>query len=335
LYISEAANDWNNLHPWTAAQGNAWETAGNEGQIPIASYTRYWDGAGISNTVCYSWGCSDSPADFNMDMNRQQVAIAAYYTQNPNQQHPEYSNWNLTTAPNNSYGYSNDQNDENDENNNYINYRFGIPFGGDGAYNPLTVNGVEYYPYAPGFTSMRRFGYTDVNGNNINKYLSIQTIYATGADCSGFTQRCASYAGNHYDDYDGNNNDDAMNTLPEQRLEWAMAWAGSPLEGPGFEADSWVICGYDNRPNQLYNDIANRNLLIPGDIIIIDDADLGWHMGIIDNITYSNERTTDYGNVHIIEAAGITLEVRKDRSWQIFIENGNKTCTIRRLKYFN
>jgi hypothetical protein len=82
LFLDEGANDWNNLNPWYQPDSgqpdyNDWGISQadgadvNGGQITLHSFTRYWDNVTIDNAVAYSWGCCDSPFDFNDDMEDQ------------------------------------------------------------------------------------------------------------------------------------------------------------------------------------------------------------------------------------------------------------------------
>jgi hypothetical protein len=76
LYISEGAADWNNLNPWTAAQGNEWDTTGNGGQCVINPWTMYTNpnapyfsnGGDVFDAVAYTFGGCDAVRDFNLEL---------------------------------------------------------------------------------------------------------------------------------------------------------------------------------------------------------------------------------------------------------------------------
>jgi hypothetical protein len=338
LYLDEAtaengnatgATDWNDANPWI--DGNVWnlnydaliandpdyirQNHVNGGQINIKPWTRYDfnPNTQIHGSVAYSWGGCDSTKDFNDDLTDQCAAVRAWYTANPIAGNPDLTNtlqnWMNTWAPNNTWGIA--------EDNNQINYRFGIAVAGSFTYDPIP--GIEPRPYTPGFASKKY---------NRDVYEARHACYSAGADCSGFVQRCASYAGTRYDDNNGNHADAGMNTLPEQRLLWAPvypAYMTGLLEADGFEAASWEIVNNGN---------GSPNLIVPGDIIIISGDGL-WHIGIIDRIQFGNDRQVVEGNVFVIEEAGLNMKAIKTRTWAgLRAINGVNTCIIGRLKNY-
>ncbi|MBN2444783.1 MAG: hypothetical protein JXJ04_25730, partial [Spirochaetales bacterium] len=46
----------------------------------ISDWTRWNDGETVTDAVPYSWGCADSIADFNADLEEQRIALSAYYS---------------------------------------------------------------------------------------------------------------------------------------------------------------------------------------------------------------------------------------------------------------
>jgi hypothetical protein len=321
--------DWNDANPWI--DGNVWNLDYNAliandpdyiranhvngGQINIKPWTRYdFDpNTQIHGSVAYSWGGCDSTKDFNDDLTDQRAAVRAWYTLHPIAGNAELTNtlqnWPNTWAPNNTWGIA--------EDNGQVNYRFGIPVAGSFTYDPIP--GIEPRPYTPGFASKKY---------NRDVYEARHACYSAGADCSGFVQRAASYAGNRYDDNNGNVTDAGMNTLPEQRLLWALAYPAymtNLLEADGLTAASWEI---------VNNGVGPINLVVPGDIVIISGVNV-WHIGIVDRIQFGLNRQVTETDIRVIEAAGFGMKVRKDRAVEILgqIENVNLT-TIRRLKYY-
>ena len=321
LYIDETLNedgtasgnaDWNNLNQWNSTD-NEWRGTGNGGQIDIQEWTRYdfTPDVPIYDSVAYSHGCADSPADFNLDMIDQRDTIRAWYTVNPIQDNSTLTNtlkvWDNTLAPNGVWGIS--------EDNATINYRFGIPVTGSDAYDYIILDtnnddtNEEYYPYTPGFSSKKN--------NDDNNYESVHTCYSAGVDCSSFIQRCSSYLDNQYD----------ANTIAELRNVWNNSYPSSnrPLEGEGgLLNSSWLI--------------SDTNLIVPGDIIYITglnvDQSRWWHFGIIDKINNIGiNRQITSNNVFIIEATGYGMKVRKNRTWYSLDNiSGVTLCEIRRLK---
>ena len=68
--------DWNNEHP--VSGGEWYETVNvdvNGGQIPLRSWTNFWDNRSVFGKVAYGYGCFDSPFHFNLDMDCQQQAL--------------------------------------------------------------------------------------------------------------------------------------------------------------------------------------------------------------------------------------------------------------------
>jgi hypothetical protein len=182
LYIDERVNhetgaiipgavDWNNANPLI---GDAWVANGNGGQISINSWTRFDDSTGAGailndgfdnqpayGAVAYSWGGSDSPENFNADMQDQ---LSCLRQNNPN--------WAFTTSPDGLWS----------------GYRFGTPNNdANHTYAPISA---QLKPYTPGFRTWREYICGDDQG--------IYTRYSAGDDCTGFIQRVASYQGNIY-----------------------------------------------------------------------------------------------------------------------------------------
>jgi hypothetical protein len=324
LYMDEGANDWNNLNPWDDLVNNDWYVSQadgadvNGGQIPLHSFTRYWDNVTIENAVAYSWGCCDSPFDFNDDIGDQINTIQAWYTANPiagdSTLTNQLQNWNTGIAPDNSFGYTDDGNNANDFDNYLVNYRFGEPVADSHDYTALeiTVNNITdtYYPYTPGFSSLLRWGMDE------NNYAAVSTCYSAGADCSAFVQRCASYNGNNYDAPD----------IVETRNTWSDHYPGDdrPLIAGGFENASWMIADND--------DDTWIDLLVPGDIIIKEDPTWGWHMGLIGKINFTSNRQIAITEVFIIEAFGVDLKVTAIRNLETWQQRGRTYWHIKRLK---
>ena len=85
MYIDEGNDDYNDVNP---VFGDSWSINGGE-QINIRPWTRFIDDANVYYHVAYSYGCVDSPIDFNLDM-EDQMATCNYYI--------PYS-WTTTLAP--------------------------------------------------------------------------------------------------------------------------------------------------------------------------------------------------------------------------------------------
>jgi hypothetical protein len=328
LYIDEGAGDWNDTHPWAQAQGNAWDTTGNGGQIPFSNWTSWIDNSTISNSVAYTWGGADTPFDFNNDLNDQRLSIQVYYNNNqpslvvtaysnntpiwtelhPNP-NPTWSALNQTTAPediwsNYAFGCLND--DQNFPN----------------SYCWLVMGENNYYPYKPSFSS-------DEYVNS--RYQAIDTIYSAGIDCTAFVQRAASYTVNGYFE---------MNDLADNRMPWGYTWPGLALEGmDGVNNASWPIAMVDSRIG--VNDQANLNLLEPGDIISYyretqnPDGTIyrEEHAGIVCKVIYTADRIIDRNLTLIIESSGTHMRVVNERSLQFFMNRGNVYWGIRRFKH--
>jgi hypothetical protein len=237
----------------------------------ISNWTRWNDGETVRDAVAYSWGCADSVADFNADLEEQREALTAYYAdenieilgENPNPaDHRDWSPWDQTIAP----GEGNDR---------WFNYLFGKYDEGTETYDYLTINGTRHNPYIPGLSTWKWW--------DQDNYHDYDTKRSAGVDCSGFVQRCASYAGNQYE---------APNVTNR------CIWGGEAprligVNGFAIDTFSWPV--------------ENRNLLIPGDILVLT-GDLG-HVAMVLKIVYqdgtrvitlNNNGTSD--GVFIIEA---------------------------------
>jgi hypothetical protein len=296
------APDWNNENPWTHDEGNVWDTNGNGTQPAIREWTQYDFNPNTSmyGVVAYSHANYDSPTDFNNDLLNQREAVRAWFTAHPVDGHPEYGQWTSTLAPGFTWGIA--------ENNNIVNYRFGIPTSDDtGIYNPLNIGGTNYYPYTPGFTSKKL---------NRDTYYPRHTSYSCGTDCTTIVQRAISYASTattqrYYE----------VTWLSEGRQTWGAAWAS--LESPhSLESASWQI--------------PDGSLLVPGDILMIHIGTDDNHIGIVYSIDYTgNTRAVISDDVMMLDAAGLGMYVRNDRSWTTLSELAGATgsWSIRRLKH--
>ena len=297
LYIDERINedstpsgdnDWNDLNPWTSAQGNQWDTLGNGEQCELSAWTRWNDGVNIFNTTAYGWGCADSVADFKADLEEQKNALTAYYSDENNEkygennphpsEHRDWSPWNHTYAPG----------EEGIDR--WHNYLFGIYNSDHGTYDALP--GFEDQPYMPGLSTWKRFDEEDQYN-----YVPSDVKRSAGVDCVGFVQRCASYDGNPYEADDINER---------------CIWGGGMPARIAFSSDqySWFI--------------DNRNLLIPGDVLILP-GDPG-HIAMVLKIVYLansriialNDNGTSDG-VFVIEATKGDDEqwmVLNSQTWQ-------------------
>ena len=250
----------------------------------------------------------------------QRNAVRAWYTVNPIAGNPTLTNtlknWNTTLAPNNTWGIP--------ESNASVNYRFGITGLVNFVYSSLNLDknndgqNEQYFSYTPGFTSKKV---------NRDTYAAVHTCYSAGLDCSAFVQRCASYNGTTYDDYDTNYGDDAMNRIPEIRNTWSTTYpaANRRLEGEGLRTCSWLV--------------EETECIVPGDILYVtgynQSGSRWWHFGIVNKILISEERLIYPRNVWIIESAGVYMKVMNSRSWEIISRIGGVTlCEIRRLKSY-
>ncbi|MBN2532989.1 MAG: hypothetical protein JXB88_08860 [Spirochaetales bacterium] len=308
LYIDEGENDWNNVNRWTYAQGNEWDKdwldhdddgiineAGpyNGGQCEIASWTRLddssvpgvdpdiYDNGEVYGAVAYSWAGTDTPFDFNADMEDQKLAIRAWYSnanpywdQNMNP-HPEWANYNNTIAPDGLWA----------------GYIFGMNGNDDSQPGVLTFNNPNRYPYTPGYRTKKQF----VDGDDP----AIYTTYSGGLDCTGFIHKSASYQGNTY----------TLSDLSDTRTTWDGTIQGQ-AGGTIYSNHCWPV--YDQEKDILY-----RNLIVPGDIVSMPTQG---HGAMVLSITYiEDDRTVQAAQVKLIESAyaeGKYMVVNA-QSWQI------------------
>ena len=236
----------------------------------ISDWTRWNDGETVTDAVAYGWGCADSIEDFNLDLGEQLTALTAYYAEtndetlgeNPDPaDHREWAQWDDTIAPG----------EESDDR--WFNYLFGEYDEDTETYNYLTINGTRYNPYIPGLSTWKGF---DPNQNNYHDY---DVKRSAGVDCSGFVQRCASYAGNQY--------------LPVDVTTRCIWGGGAPhlIGVNGFASDDYTW------------DVGNRNLLIPGDVLVFPGNP--GHVVMVLRIVYPDgTRTIEdmSGNVTVIES---------------------------------
>jgi len=268
----------------------------------ISDWTRFTDGATITDSVAYSWGCADSVEDFNLDLEEQRVALSAYYSDGENNnsyevnteqlgnnpdptEHREWSPWEVTIAP----GSGTDR---------WHNYLKGIYDEATKTYNYLTINGTRYNPYLPGLSSYKR--------NVLQNYHDYDAKRSAGTDCSGFIQKCAGYDKNQY-------------LMPN--ISNRITWGGGSedLIGPGgFAGDTYTW------------PVENKNLLVIGDIISCSE-----HVVLVWKIIYDGtSRNTIPENVYIIEAQALDWAVSNNRKWK-FLEDYPEdftNITIKRLK---
>jgi hypothetical protein len=329
LYIDESgANDWNHTNPWKAPasggitnitpkwwtpewgynewnhdQGSIYE--GNGEQIPIKSWTRYYlagTNSNFSNTtrivngsVAYTTGGSDSPFQFNLEMNNQMNCLNI----------SKQGGWSQTIAPETTLS-------------DWINYDLTI----------RSSNGTSFYPYRPGLSAKHRY-------SDPNTYNAEQVKASSGADCSGFIQKTASYNGNIY-------------VLDDLTVEdtWSSGQASALLEGfsdfpRGFGNKSVLIS--DETLDWAYQP-ENLQLVVPGDFIYLK-AEGKQHVAMIQKITRPMEGaeiTRD--NVYVIHATsgrGLTWKINVNDKWEndllsdppsdIWYKIGNK-FQVRRLK---
>ena len=260
----------------------------------INDWTKFNDDTMVTDAVAYTWGGTDDVAAFNSKLRDQQSATTAYFAYgqnttiapNPNPaNHRDWSHWNNTTAPDADWD----------------NYLFTGNVDNDTTYNQLTIGGIDYSPYRPGFSTYRYVnGGTVTNpvGGDVNPYDWHHVLYSAGVDCSGFVQRAASYNGNNYvlNDFFGTD-------------EWSTNTMGFPVHarhGTGGIADdarSWLI-----------ND---RNLMVPGDILIRTGSN--GHVAIVYRIDYENnsrEIEDQSPHVYVIEATRGEFD-----EWQVLNTN--------------
>jgi hypothetical protein len=238
----------------------------------ISDWTRWNDGATVTDAVAYGWGCADSIADFNADMEEQRAALTAYYADTNNEtlgenpapaDHRGWSPWEETIAPGEE---SADR---------WFNYLFGEYVAGTETYDYLTINGTRHNPYIPGLSTWKKF--------SEENYHDYDTKRTAGVDCSGFIQRCASYAGNRYETAD-----------VTSRCIWG---GGAPglIGVNGFASDDYTW------------PVGNRNLLIPGDVLVLSGNP--GHVAMVLRIVYPDgTRIIDFDengtteNVVVIES---------------------------------
>lgn len=188
----------------------------NSGILP---WTNFFNDEEVSDAVAYSLGCADSIEHFNADLLEQRDAIQSWYSDdnalwvpviNPNP-HPEWSDWNLTTAPED----------------NWDSYMKGLYNDVTELYDPLVIDGIAYYPFVPGFSSWR---HTDNGGPG---YRGIDTGYSAGVDCVGFIQRLITDLNTNYlDSFNVNVN----------RLQWGES-TPNLIGNAGFRSNdyTWLL----------------------------------------------------------------------------------------------
>ena len=302
LYVDESLltdgtdsglDDWNDLFPWTNAQGNAWDTTGTGSQIDLEAWTVPYDPDSdffnnyldlddnpirkVCNAVPYSWGCMDSPDDMNIDLSQQKLSLNV----------SNAGGWDFTLAPG-------------DE---WRNYEDELQ----------AENGTTYYPFRPVLSSIM---------NHAGDFYDYNTPYddgpctsrSTGVDCSGFIQRAASYTGNRYAikdvRWDG--------AQEENRLLWGEYDSGVkiPIDVlPGHGTESFYDLSW-----QVYDVTAGTGSLdfvIPGDVITMNG-----HIVLVYEIDYRNNesRIPDDDtkqnfprNIYLIEASS------PDDNWQVIL----------------
>jgi len=191
------------------------------------------------------------------------------------------------------------------------------------------INNQTYYPYTPNFTSKKW-------NDSPRTYEGVQTSYSSGVDCVTITQRCASYAGSHYDDGDGligATPDEAIQTIAEGRQQWGDPYP-SLEHVNSVENAAWLICNDENA--------VARRLIVPGDIIVCYGTDPitqeEWrHCAIVYKIidTGVNVKPRYIDNVITIESTGFNMQVWNQRSWLgLYNIGGQHTLSVRRLKFY-
>jgi hypothetical protein len=274
-------------------------------QLSIRPWTKWDDNASVYGAVAYSNGCADWVEHFNADMDDQLTAIRATIPAHPNTIAPN-NNWDSVVLDTDTLGYV-----------------FSNEVVNTVHYQPRVINNVTYYPYKPGWTNYRMWTSNDYTGEHV--------IYSAGVDCSGFLERCVSYADNQYQ-------------LGE-RLSGDEIISGTWQANASGERLTWCISAKDMQYHRHTHDeigtlsweVTNRNLLVPGDILFRSHAEGDAHVVIISKITYPTKSRTITGgsaNVVVIEAtAGQNQEwhVMNTQKWSILGNN----YTPRRLKINN
>jgi hypothetical protein len=235
-------------------------------QIDIQDWTRFSDNKPVFGTVAYSWCCADWVTHFNDDLLDQLAAIHAFYNNantrwNNNNPHPDWANWN---GPDGIPGNLDDTiSPDNDWDHVFLDtIEIGYLFShhsidGDKIFDPLMINGIEYHPYKPGYTSFR--GNLSAEG----------VIYSAGIDCSGFVERSCAYPKNNYKLGDKLEKGD--------RLTWVTSM------------NAWNLMTY-HRHDKIEDymiweiDPADRSTIVPGDILRFP----GSHVVIVLSINYPN-----------------------------------------------
>jgi len=336
-YIDEARNedgtfngtaDWNDLNPWTSAQGNEWDinypvlSASDPdyirqnhvdgGQFNIKPWTRPYDVNNLEffpqnqttvfNAVAYSGGCADTIMDFNVDLDFQSDALTA--SGQPT------GRVNKTLAP----GLDWDG---------YISGNL-VAGSNPADWTAPVIAKQTRYPYRPVLTSVVVRNYNGV----VLGYGTNQLGYSSGVDCYGHLQRVASYNGNPYRLRDFSA---AENGGDGNRLEWGQDNANLYESLVGIKADSWLIEGLTTA--NINNQDGPRNLIVPGDIITMDG-----HVAVISKVEFNaGTRVINPTLVTVIECTSPLGEwkvlSRSNRHLRFFAINPGffPNLTIRRL----
>jgi hypothetical protein len=299
LYIHDGVNDWNNANPWIDSVNNEWYTsqangaAVDGGQIPIRPWTKFDNGATITNAVAYGWGGTDSVNGFNSKLSGQTTAISQYRQSNGTYAGIAWSN--NSVAPGNSWDNYLFPARIIDTINNVSFYRY------DGAYTILDTLLVAQHPYnvsgstacIPQLTTFIVFC-SDAQRNPLpHNYNWYQTLRSAGADCTGFVSMSLLYTGRPY-------------AISSSIAAWDYA------ENPNY---TWSV--------------TDPSLLVPGDVLCMPDtpAHANTHVVLVQSIRYSNNsRSVDNqsGLVTVIEATKGKLSqwcVMNSNTWNVLGAN--------------